>query len=372
MITAPALKVSQFNMEFYQVSFSSEDVARLVEFVVLDGAGRTKRKRKSKTGVNWEALESLVKAANTAYQRPIIKKKIEGLVEYYIQCAEEDKTPMPAIPGAVILVAKDRVDYQPSGQNPGMGLVQIPEQYGFLHALDGQHRLVALYAAREQLKKIGNIQVPAIVFDSLESSQEVEMFATINCEQTKLNSSLIVSLTGKRLYGDEKLIAAHEVARKLNELDGSPLQGQIKMLGVGKGKISQVSLTSPLKSFMDMEHRPIRSMEDVKDFFIKYFKQLGQTFPEAWGGRKYSIKSPVAIRAFIEAAPEVIERIKASRQQVTDAIAIRRTIEPWKTRITSARFQTDGEWSRKLSTSPRKSAQILSRELAEALSLEEE
>lgn len=373
MITAPALRIRQFQMEFFQVTFSAGDVAKLVEFIVLEAeTGAAKKKRgKGRAEVNWQLLESLVKTGDTAYQRPLIRKKIEDLVEYYRQCAEEERTPMPAIPGAVILVARDRVEFSPSSKNPDLGLVQIPEQYGFLHALDGQHRLVALHAARESLAKLGDFQVPAVLFDRLESSQEVEMFATINCKQTKLNSSLIVSLSGKRLYQDQKLVTAHEIARKLNEDAGSPLAGQVKMLGVGKGRLSQVALTNPLSAFIALDPRPIRDLDEVKDFFIRYVKQLGQVFPEAWSGRKYSIASPVAIRAFIAAAPEVIARIKAKRESVTDALAIRRALEPWKTRITSARFETAGEWQRKLAVSARKSSDLLARELMEALAMEE-
>jgi len=373
MITIPALKVTQFRMEFYQAVFSSSDVAKLVEFIVLDGGARPKKsgKRRKATAVNWQMLESLVKTGDTAYQRPLIKKKIEELVGYYQECSEEDKAPVPAIPGAVILVAREKLGFTRSGPNPGLGMLQIPEQYGVLHALDGQHRLIALHAA-ERLNDRDDFQVPAVIFDSLQPAQEVEMFATINCKQTKLNSSLLVHLAGKRLYQDRNLIAAHEVARKLNEDENSPLFQEIKMLGVGKGKITQASITSSLIGFFSLDPPPIKDPDQAKDFFIKYFKQLNQAFPEAWAGRKYSIKGAVAIRAFILAAPEVIARLKQNREQVTDALAIRRVIDPWKSRVTSARFETQGEWQRKLATSPRKSADLLARELVEALELEEE
>ena len=76
MITVPALKVTQFDMTFYQATLSKKDVSKLVEFVVLDHQAR-KRKRKKKKGkadINWELLETLVKKGDTAYQRPIIRK----------------------------------------------------------------------------------------------------------------------------------------------------------------------------------------------------------------------------------------------------------------------------------------------------------
>ncbi len=373
MITIPALKVSQFHMAFYQALFSSEDVARLVEFVVLDhGAGpKRKQARRKETGVRWELLEKLVKTGDTAYQRPLITKKLESLAEYYRECAEADRVPLPAIPGAVILVSRQKLEFVAAGKNPNLGLLQIPEQEGILHALDGQHRLVALRTAKIG-EKAGQFHVPAVIFDSLEPRQEVEMFATINCKQTKLNPSLIVNLSGRRLYSDKREVLAHEVARKLNTEQSSPLCGEIKMLGVGKGKISQASLTSAIQELLSREPPLFRDEEEAQQFLINYFKQLGRIFQKAWEGRKYKIKSPIAIRAFLIAAEQVILKLKLQKESVTDAIAIRRAIEAWDDRVSSDRFKVDGEWQRKLATSARKSAEILARELLEALDLSEE
>jgi len=373
MITVPALKVRQFRMEFYQALFSSEEASRLVEFVVLDYGARARKKRagKKESFVNWELLEKLVKSGDTAYQRPLIKKKLESLAEYYNECAEEERVPLPAIPGAVILVSLQKLEFVPAGANPSLGLLQIPEQEGILHALDGQHRLVALRAAR-LAQKAGPFQIPAIIFDALEPRQEVEMFATINCKQTKLKPSLLVELSGRRLYANPREVLAHEVARKLNTDDGSPLQGAIKMLGVGEGKIPQASLTSGIIELLSREPALFKDDEQAFQFLVAYFKQLGRIFRKAWEGRKYQIKSPIAVRAFLLAAPEVISLLKKQKAEITDAIQIRRAIEIWDEKISSERFQKDGEWQRKLVLSARKSSEILARELVEALSIQAE
>lgn len=368
MLTVPALRIKQFRMEFYQAAFSSADVSRLVEFVVLSSGPRGSRtgKTKGRPAVRWDLLEKLVKTGDTAYQRPLIRRKLESLVEYYRECAEEERVPLPAIPGAVILVSQEKLVFLPAGPNPDLGLLQIPERPGLLHALDGQHRLVALQTG-ELPEAAGALQVPAIIFDSLAPAQEVEMFATINCKQTKLNPSLLVNLSGRRLYVDPREVLAHEVARRLNEDEGSPLCGEIKMLGVGKGRVPQSSLTRAIMEFMSQDPPALADEEQARDFLVKYFKQLKFTFPEAWSGRKYSIKSPIALRAFLLAAPAVLSRIRQEKGEVTDAVTIRKTIEPWATKITSARFQTDGEWQRKLVQSARRSAEILARDLTEAL-----
>ena len=54
--------------------------------------------------------------APEAYQRPVIQKKIGELVDYYTQCAETGN--LPAIPGAVLLVADRRLEFTPDQLAP--------------------------------------------------------------------------------------------------------------------------------------------------------------------------------------------------------------------------------------------------------------
>jgi hypothetical protein len=56
--------------------------------------------------------------------------------------------------------------------------------------------------------------------------------------------------------------------------------------------------------------------EDSKQFFVNYFKQVSVVFGAAWNGRKYSIRSATALRAFIRVAPDVVRgSIRARRPQ---------------------------------------------------------
>ena len=64
MITVPAHKVRQFGVEFYQTSFTSEDIQKLVKFEVLSYSAAEEEKKKRKTAktsaINWEMLEKLL------------------------------------------------------------------------------------------------------------------------------------------------------------------------------------------------------------------------------------------------------------------------------------------------------------------------
>src|SRR5947199_5773913 len=375
MITVPAIRLPQFGVFLYQAILGARDVDRLVRFEVLsygggahDGPPPPKRKARA-ARVNWERLERRIAASAEAYQRPVIRKKIADLVEYYGQCAETGN--LPAIPGAVLLVADRRLEFTPTSSHRVLGVLEIPSEEGVLRALDGQHRLLALH----QLIVAGqaeDVQVPAVGFDRLTPDQVVELFVTINAKHTKLNPSHLISLSGRRLYPDKQLAAAHDIIRTLNEYTDSPLKGDIKLFGVGRGRVAQAPLAEELKGiFTALDALGGRQSDRFRDsaqrFFLNYFKQIAAVFPRAWVGRKYSIKTGVALRAFLRVVPDVLKAIRDGGGDPPDAHAIRQTIKPWGLLVGDARFETEGEWRQKQAGGTRGTVELLARELRTAL-----
>jgi hypothetical protein len=120
------------------------------------------------------------------------------------------------------------------------------------------------------------------------------MFVTINAKHTRLNASHLVSLSGRQLYRDEALAAAHDVVRAINAREESPLFGEIKLLGVGKGRVGQAPLAQELKKLFADEaalggaRKSEQFREESKKFFVNYFKQIASIFESAWNGRKYA------------------------------------------------------------------------------------
>ena len=372
MITLPGHKVRQFGVEFYQTSFTSGDIQKLVKFEVLNYGGAEDGPKKRHSGksssVNWGLLEKRIGQSEAAFQRPMIRKKIRELVQYYAECREAQN--LPAIPGAVIMIAEKRVEFSPMARNPNLGIIQIPEEPGILRCLDGQHRLLALSS---QEGGDVEIDVPAVLFDSLDPRQTVELFVTINAKHTRLNPSHLISLAGRRLYADPYQALAHDIIRQLNEDGDSPLRGEIKILGVGKGRVSQASLADEMVDlFSALEkiggtNRFKEFEQDGKRFFLNYFKGIEATFPKAWAGRKYSIKTGAALRAFIRVSPDVMNRSRELKKDPFDHFGIREAIKPWGVRVGEGRFETDGEWRRKLAGGTRGTVELLTRELRDAM-----
>ena len=285
MITVAAIRMEQFGVQFYQASLTARDVGKLVRFEVLSYGEKAQPLRgsagKGTSKVNWDLLERRIAANEKAYQRQIIGKKIEELVQYYEQCREARN--LPSIPGAVIISSEETLRFEAIGDEwQNLGVLKVPEREGILRAIDGQHRLLALH---NDIERFGHdvFRVPAVIFDGLPEDHVVQMFVTINAKHTRLNPSHLVSLAGRQLYSDENLAAAHDVIRALNEREDSPLHGDIKLLGVGSGRVAQAPLAQELKRLFASDAlggaRRSRRLPrgQSKHFFVNYFKQIASS-----------------------------------------------------------------------------------------------
>src|SRR6476620_9708278 len=356
MINVAAIRMQQFGVQFSQASLTAGDIDKLVRFEVLNyGESGTPVRggNKGPSKVKWDLLERRIASSEKAYQRHIIRRKIDELVQYYEQCRQARD--LPSIPGAVIISCDEKLSFQPVEDDSRVGVLKVPEREGILRAIDGQHRLLALHA---DIDRFGDedFTVPAIIFDRLPEDHVVQMFVTINAKHTRLNASHLVSLSGRQLYRDENLAAAHDVVRALNDREDSPLYGEIKLLGVGSGRVAQAPLAQELKRLFATEafgpgRKGDEFREESRKFYVNYLKQIAQVFGAAWNGRKYSIKSAPSLRAFIRVAPDVVRRLDQEHADRTDFRAIGRVIAPWGRRIGDSRFETEGAWKHSKTTS---------------------
>jgi hypothetical protein len=142
---------------------------------------------------------------------------------------------------------------------------------------------------------------------------------------------------------------------------------------VGKGRVSQASLADEMGDLFTSFEKiggPNRLKEFEQNgnrFFLNYFKAIQALFPKAWAGRKYSIKTGAALRAFIRVSPDVMARSKELKNDPFDHYGIREAIKPWGDRVGEVRFETDGEWRKKLAGGTRGTVDLLTRELRNAI-----
>src|SRR3954462_13331521 len=179
--------MQQFGVQFYQASLSANDIDKLVRFEVLDygeqaqpvRGGKKKSTTAAPSKVNWDLLEKRIASSDKAYQRAIIRRKIDELVQYYEQCRQARD--LPSIAGAVIISCDEALKFDPVESGSPLGMLKVPEREGILRAIDGQHRLLALHAHIERFGE-ERFTVPAIIFDRLREDHVVQMFVTINAK----------------------------------------------------------------------------------------------------------------------------------------------------------------------------------------------
>src|SRR3954454_5424644 len=128
MINVAAIRMQQFGVQFYQASLTASDIDKLVRFEVLnyrDGAQPAECGGKPKPGapqpskVNWDFLERRIASSDKAYQRQIIRKKIDELVQYYDQCRQARD--LPSFPGAVIISCDEKLSFSPADADSRVG-----------------------------------------------------------------------------------------------------------------------------------------------------------------------------------------------------------------------------------------------------------
>ena len=193
--------------------------------------------------------------------------------------------------------------------------------------------------------------MPAIIFDRLPEDHVVQMFVTINAKHTRLErvaprqpvGSPAVSRRSARDRPRRR--ARAQRSRRLAALrrdQAARRRTRPRRAGAARAGAEE----AVRRGRRVRARRPATAHEEAKKFFVNYFKQIALVFGGAWNGRKYSIRSASALRAFVRVAPEVIKRLDQEHADRSDFRAIGRVIAPWGRRIGDLRFETEGAWKR--------------------------
>src|SRR4029078_10341401 len=115
MINVAAIRMKQFGGQFYQASLPAGDIDKLVRFEVLNYGESGQQpvrggKKKAPSKVNWDLLGRRIALSEKAYQRQIIRRKIDELVQYSEQCRQAHD--LPSIPGAVIISCDEKLTFE--------------------------------------------------------------------------------------------------------------------------------------------------------------------------------------------------------------------------------------------------------------------
>jgi len=189
--------------------------------------------------------------------------------------------------------------------------LRLPFKDNVAKVLDGQHRIAGL---EHYTRSDNEFQVNVTIFVGMELEDQAIVFATINKTQTKVNKSLVADLFAfAEKRSPQK--TSHNIVRALNEKQGSPFFGKIKILGTANDKeketITQATFSEALMKYLskdvmtdrdlykrgktpekftgnDLIQRPLRNLfieegdSTIAKIIWNYFEAVSDKWPNAW------------------------------------------------------------------------------------------
>ncbi|MEO5360290.1 MAG: DGQHR domain-containing protein [Nitrospirota bacterium] len=211
------------------------------------------------------------------------------------------------------------------------GELSIAAIAGSAFVIDGQHRLRAFTSDKSD-SPLSDFPLIVSAFTDLSLSEIAEIFVKINYYQKPVSKSLAYDLLGI-IKNDIKFLEfyeAHEVTKGLNDLSISPWFGLIKMLGIGKGIITQAAIITALERNKILEDvLADYSIDDKTHILINYFEAIRLLFPKKWGNRDFFVSKTVPLNAYLRLFPDIFNyTIKAREKFIVEDI--HNIIKPWK------------------------------------------
>ena len=190
------------------------------------------------------------------------------------------------------------------------------------YIVDGQHRLYSMKSLYEDvmqkdmfneeddemvLRYLRNYRFNCTILLNFDLWEQAQVFADVNFNQKRVSTSLYYSIYGMNYSSNPSdwqrnyIFIAHSLVAFLNSHPTSPLLGGIKMLGTGKGFISQASLADSLMQNIksprgiwyvdpnDMEKPPVYKYMAVE--ILSFLSAVKKKFDKFWpvDGRHRSI-----------------------------------------------------------------------------------
>jgi DGQHR domain-containing protein len=188
-----------------------------------------------------------------------------------------------------------------SYENGSLSIPILPE-LGFV--IDGQHRLRAFKDS-----SLLDFQLVVSAFENLSLAKAAEMFVNINYYQKPVSKSLVFDLLGISKDVFPKFYPHHSITKKFNDTLKSPWFGNIKMLGIGKGSISQSTFIMAMEENKVLDLLGEIGEEEQFNILWGYFNAIKSLFEKYWCTQKSNLCKSVGFYAQMMLFPKVLQRI---------------------------------------------------------------
>lgn len=181
------------------------------------------------------------------------------------------------------------------------GILHIPDEEKTAWIVDGQHRLFGF----EYTDKKFDLLCSAFI--NLDIKSEADIFITINKEQKGISASVIYDLLPLTKNADFLKLRSQSLVREFNEDPDSPWYNEIKMLGVGKGLVSQAAFAKNLEKLINPAAGALAIYNENTQYSIlrNYFNAFKSIFFDEWGNRYHILTKTVGLAAMCGVFPKV-------------------------------------------------------------------
>lgn len=200
------------------------------------------------------------------------------------------------IPSALILSAQDNAKFTFDSNKNEVSFVTSPSSF---MVLDGQHRLFGL------LKATNKYYIPVIVFNKLNTAQEVNLFIDINTTQKGVPTTLLLdikNLSGKETKKEDKQRQLFDRLNKESVLAGlmSPSKSQV-------GKITRVSFNQATSELYDSGFFQDKDAETIFKGVKNYLEAAEVVFKNS-KSEKAKLTNSTLFRALFAVFHDVIDK----------------------------------------------------------------
>lgn len=199
------------------------------------------------------------------------------------------------IPSAIILSAQDSVQFTHNKSNNTISFKE--NSHGFM-VLDGQHRLYGLFKSEK------NYEIPVVIFNNLNTTDEVNLFIDINTTQKGVPTTLLLDI--KNLSGKET--KKEDKQRKLFDLlnEDSVMAGLFSPSKSRVGKITRVVFNQATNEIFESGFFKDKDVNTIYKGLKNYLSALEKTLVKS-KSQKAKMTNGLIFRAALGVFPEIID-----------------------------------------------------------------
>lgn len=264
---------------------------------------------------------------STAYQRFLKPNKVARISEYVAQDGN-------FFPNSIV-VAIDDATYElasRSGPETSMGFLTLPNVYGAVWIIDGQHRLYGSAAREETRSK----KMPVVAIKGLTEPEQGEIFRIINEKQTRISKNLLWDLYGERDPGGEPVTTQQIKGyrrkvisllwKSINQSRGHPLAGKIIIPSQTTKSEDCFIKFAFLCDGLDYEdlwqegrlraHNWKTAENFARNRISYFFERLAEEFPDEWDeGKESWLLSQYSLRVILRVLRHGIKMFATPRYE---------------------------------------------------------